>query len=47
MADLTSPNPLVMTHFELIAFVSAATAVVLAIVGDLWRAWRRARAPRH
>jgi hypothetical protein len=41
MADLTSPNPLVMTHFELIAFVSAVAAVLLAIARDVWRARRR------
>ncbi len=41
MVDLTTPNPLVMTHFELIAFVSAVTAVVLAIARDLWRARRQ------
>jgi hypothetical protein len=37
MVDLTSPNPLVMTHFELIAFVSAVSAVALAVVLDVWR----------
>jgi hypothetical protein len=37
VVDLTTPNPLVMTHFELIAFVSAVSAVALAIVLDLWR----------
>ncbi|HTT01052.1 MAG TPA: hypothetical protein VMG11_03100 [Steroidobacteraceae bacterium] len=41
MVDLTSPNPLVMTHFELIAAVSAVSAVILAIIMDLWRARRR------
>jgi len=44
MVDLTSPNPLVMTHFEFIAFVSAVTAVVLTILIDLWRA-RQGRGP--
>ena len=43
MVDLTSPNPLVMTHFELIAFVSAVTSVALALACDLWRARRAAR----
>lgn len=43
MVDLTSPNPLVMTHFELIAAVSAVSAVVLAIVMDVWRASRGKR----
>ncbi len=38
MVDLTSPNPLLMTHFELIAFVSALSSVVLAIGLDVWRA---------
>jgi hypothetical protein len=32
-----------MTHFELIAFVSAVSAVVLAVVLD---AWRRSRGKR-
>ena len=40
MVDLTSPNPLVMTHFELIAAVSAVCSVVLAILMDVWRARR-------
>jgi len=40
MVDLTSPNPLLMTHFELIAFVCAVTSVVLAIARDVWRARR-------
>lgn len=40
MPDMTSPNPLVMTHFELIAFVSACTAVVVALAIDFWRARR-------
>lgn len=43
MVDLTSPNPLVMTHFELIAFVCAVVAVALAIARDLWRARRGGR----
>ena len=38
MVDLMSPSPLLMTHFELIAFVSAAASVVLAIAVDWWRA---------
>jgi len=43
MPDMTSASPLVMTHFELISFVSACTALVLAIALDHWRA-RRGRA---
>jgi hypothetical protein len=40
MVDLTSPNPLVMTHFELIAAVTATFAVLLTVALDLWRSKR-------
>jgi hypothetical protein len=40
MVDLTSPNPLVMTHFELIAAVTATCAVLLTMAIDLWRSKR-------
>jgi hypothetical protein len=45
MVDLTSPNPLVMTHFELIAAVAATFAVVLAVTIDLWRTKRSGPRP--
>jgi hypothetical protein len=41
MVDLTNPSPLVMTHFELVAFVSAMIAVVIAAGCD-WLARARA-----
>ncbi len=40
MVDLTTPNPLVMTHFELIAFVAATFAVLLTVALDWWRSKR-------
>ncbi|HTY95277.1 MAG TPA: hypothetical protein VMC02_15425 [Steroidobacteraceae bacterium] len=40
MVDLTSANPLVMTHFELIAAVTATCVLLIAVATDLWHAYR-------
>jgi hypothetical protein len=40
MPDLSSPNPLIMTHFEQIATVAALLALCLTIALDWWRGRR-------
>jgi hypothetical protein len=40
MPDLSSPNPLIMTHFEQIATVSAFFALCLTIALDWWKGRR-------
>jgi hypothetical protein len=42
MVDLTNPNPLVMTHFELVAFLAAVAGVILTMIHD-----RVKRGPRR
>jgi len=37
MIDLHNPNPLLMTHYELIGFCSGLFAVVLSIALDWWK----------
>ena len=37
MVDLTDPSPLVMTHFELIGFLSGLIGVLAAVVVDVLR----------
>ena len=35
MVDLTNPNPFVMTHFELVAFLTAVAGVLFTMICDL------------
>lgn len=35
MVDLSSPNPLIMTHFELIGFLGGLAAVAILAVRDV------------
>ncbi len=41
MVDLSNPNPLIMTHFELVGFLGGLAAVAILGLRDLLR--RRAR----
>jgi hypothetical protein len=34
MVDLTNPSPLVMTHFELVAFTAGLLGVVVTVIFD-------------
>jgi branched-subunit amino acid ABC-type transport system permease component len=34
MVDLTSPNPFIMTHFELTAFLAAVAGVIITMIYD-------------
>ena len=35
MVDLTNPNPFVMTHFELVAFLTAVAGVLFTMISGL------------
>jgi hypothetical protein len=35
MVDLSNPNPLIMTHFELIGFVGGLAAVAILAIRDV------------
>jgi len=37
VVDLTDPNPLVMTHFEFVGFVSGLLGVLYAVISDFVR----------
>jgi hypothetical protein len=43
MIDMNNPSPLIMTHYELIAFIAAAVAVVATMASDWWRARSKSR----
>jgi hypothetical protein len=46
MIDLNSPNPLLMTPYELIGFLAGVAAVVILAARDFWRFRSRRRGER-